>query len=130
MKPLLAVAVGGIVGTALRLGADLLLPHGGAVFPLGTLLVNVAGSLVLGFLVARIWPVAPPWLRAGAGAGLLGSFTTFSALTVSAVELTAAGAGATAAGYLAASLLAGLLAATAGLRLGSPRRPPAIGVDE
>lgn len=133
MKPLLAVAAGGLVGTGLRLGVDVLLPHGGSAFPLGTLLVNVAGSFVLGLLVARLWPGAADWLRAGLGAGLLGSFTTFSALAVSAVELTTAGSGLAAIGYLAASLAGGLAAAFLGIRLGSRGRAvsaPPIEADE
>jgi CrcB protein len=129
VRPLLAVLAGGALGTGARLAVDLLLPHGGTTFPAGTLLVNLTGALALGFLVARVWPVAPEWLRAGLGPGLLGSFTTFSALAVSAVELTSLGAGAAAIGYLVASLVGGIAAAALGLRLGSRRVPP-IGVDE
>ena len=129
MRPVLAVLVGGVLGTAARLTVDLLLPHGGAAFPLGTFLVNLAGSFLLGMLVSRVWPVAPEWLRAGLGPGLLGSFTTFSALAVSAVELSASGAPGTAVLSVAASVVAGLAAAALGLRLGSRPVPP-IGPDE
>lgn len=129
MKAVVAVLVGGALGTGLRLGVDLMLPHGGDVFPLGTLLVNLAGAFALAVLVGRLWPTAPDWLKAGLGPGLLGSFTTFSALAVSAVELTDAGAGWTAAAYVAASLLGGIAAAALGLRLGARRVPP-IEVDE
>ena len=112
-----------------------LLPHGGATFPVGTFLVNLVGSFVLGMLVSRVWPVAPEWLRAGLGPGLLGSFTTFSALAVSAVELTAAGVPATAIVYVAASLVGGIAAAAFGIRLGAPPATsaapaPPIGPDE
>lgn len=129
MKPVLAVLIGGAVGTGLRLLVDLALPHGGAAFPLGTLLVNLAGSFALALLVGRLWPTAPDWLKAGLGPGLLGSFTTFSALAVSIVELTEAGAGWMAAAYVAASLVGGLALAALGLRLGTRRVPP-IEVDE
>ena len=128
MKPtwreLLAVAVGGAVGTGTRLAVDSALPHGDHDFPLSTLVVNVVGSLALGILVARVWPVAAPWLRALLGVGLLGSFTTFSALAVSLVTL---GFGLTALLYLVASLGLGLLAAFAGLRIG--HRPVPIDAD-
>jgi fluoride exporter len=132
VKPILAVFAGGMLGTAARWGIDLLLPHGGGAFPVGTLLVNLAGSFALGLLVARFWPVAPEWLRAGLGPGVLGSFTTFSALAVSAVELTASDAPATAVLYVAASLVGGIAAAALGIRLGAPRAtaPPPIGPDE
>jgi len=126
----LAVLAGGMLGTAIRLAVDVVLPHGGAGFPLATLLINVTGSLLLGVLVARVWRTAPEWLRAGLGPGLLGSFTTFSALAVSAVDLTASGAGPLAILYVAASVVGGLAAAALGLRLGARRAIPPIGPDE
>lgn len=129
MRSIVAVLVGGALGTGLRLGVDLLLPHGGAEFPLGTLVVNVVGAFALGLLVGRFWSTASEWLKAGLGPGLLGSFTTFSAVALSAVELTDAGAAPTALVYVAASVAGGLLAAVAGLRLGSRSVPP-IEVDE
>jgi CrcB protein len=121
VKPLLAVLAGGALGTAARLTVDAVLPHGGATFPVGTLLVNLAGSFLLGMLVSRVWAVAPEWLRAGLGPGLLGSFTTFSALAVSAVELSAAGVAGSAVIDVAASVIGGIAAAALGLRLGAPR---------
>jgi CrcB protein len=132
VKTVLAVLVGGAVGTAARLAVDLLLPHGGADIPFGTFLINLIGSFALGVLVARVWPVAPEWLRVGLGPGLLGSFTTFSALAVSAVELTAEGAGSTAIVYVVASVVGGIAAAALGIRLGAPAAttPPPIGADE
>jgi fluoride exporter len=128
----MAVLAGGAVGTGLRLTADLLLPHGRADLPIGTFLANLVGSFALGVLVARVWPVAPEWLRVALGPGLLGSFTTFSALAVSAVELTGEGAGTTALVYVAASVVGGIAAAALGIRLGAPRpsTPPPIGPDE
>lgn len=118
-RTILAVAAGGVLGTAARLGLDALLPHAHDAFPWSTLIVNVVGSFLLGFLVARVWPVAPEWLRAGLGAGVLGSFTTFSAVAVAMIELPLA----TAAVYLVVSLVLGLAAALLGLRVG--RRPEA-----
>ena len=129
-RDLLAVLVGGAVGTALRLGIDTLVPHGDADFPVSTLAINTLGAFVLGFLVARVWLGATTWLRAGLGAGLLGSFTTFSALAVSLVSLTAAGFGMLALAYLVATLVLGLAAAALGLRLGSPRVTDVDLVDE
>jgi len=127
---LVAVVLGGILGTGLRLALDQLIVPDNA-FPWATLLINVAGSLALGFLVARVWPSAPAWLRAGLGTGLLGSFTTFSALVVALLSLTAAGMTLLAVGYLVATLILGFAAALLGIRLGvrAPVDPP-IGVDE
>ena len=118
-----AVLIGGLIGTGMRLGLDALLPHADDAFPWSTLIINVVGSFALGLLVARVWPIAPTWLRAGLGAGLLGSFTTFSALAVSLVTLTQAGNGWVAAVYLAATLVAGLAAAFLGLRTGTGPEP-------
>lgn len=120
---LLAVLIGGAVGTALRLGIDALLPHPDDAFPWVTLGINVLGAFVLGALVSSAWDRAPAWLRAGLGPGLLGSFTTFSALAISLVTLAAEDEWMLAAGYLAASIVLGLIAAALGLRLGH-RSPP------
>lgn len=124
MRELVAVFVGGMLGTGLRLFADILIPHGDTGFPVSTFVVNVVGAFVLGLLVARVWPHAAAWLRAGLGAGLLGSFTTFSAITVSLVAQATTGYWWLAAGYLALSLVAGFGAAALGLRLGRPRALP------
>lgn len=119
----LAVLAGGALGTALRLGTDTLLGHEPA-----TLVVNTVGCFVLALLVARVWARAPRWLRGGLGAGLLGAFTTFSAVAASVVEFGSRGDWLPAAGYLAVSLVLGLAAAAAGLLLG--HRPPLDLVDE
>lgn len=129
LRTLLVVAAGGVVGTGLRLGLDVLLPHETDGFPVSTLIANVLGSLVLGILVARVWPVAPDWLRAGLGAGVLGSFTTFSAIAVAMLELPLP----VSALYLAVTLVLGLGAALLGLRLGrrdAASTPPIDAVNE
>ena len=126
---ILAVLLGGALGTALRLGIDTLLPHTDAAFPFSTLLVNTVGAFALGALVARVWPVAPDWLRAGLGAGLLGSFTTFSAIAVTLISMTSTGEWMPAALYLAATLLLGLGAAWLGLRAGRTRASGVAPID-
>lgn len=118
MKSIAAVVVGAIVGTALRLTLDTVIPHAATGFPLSTLLINVVGSFALGVFVARVWGVAPPWLKAGLGAGLVGTFTTFSAFALSLVQITAIGDVATAALYLVLTMALGLTAAFAGLAVG------------
>ena len=127
---LAAVVVGGAVGTALRLAIDSALPHGDDAFPVSTLIINTVGAFALGMLVGRLWPSASTWLRAGLGAGLLGSFTTFSAVAVSLVSLTAAGSWMLALGYLVATLALGLAAAWLGIRLGGARPSPLDEVTE
>ena len=121
-RDLVAVLLGGAVGTSLRLAIDTVIPHPDDAFPLSTLIINTLGAFALGLLVARVWPSAPTWLRAALGAGLLGSFTTFSAVAVSLVSLSAAGEWMPALAYLAATLLLGFAAAALGLRLGTRGR--------
>jgi CrcB protein len=123
-RELVAVAVGAALGAALRLGIDTAIPHADDAFPLSTLIINSIGAFALGVLVARVWLAAPHWLRAGLGAGLLGTFTTFSAVAVSLVSLTAADEWPTAMGYLALTLALGLGAAALGLALGRPAPDP------
>ena len=115
-REIAAVAVGGAVGTGIRLGLDLLIPHDANSFPVSTLIINTLGAFALGMIVARLWPIAPAWLRAG----LLGSFTTFSALAVSLVSLGSSSQWMLALGYLVATLALGLTAAWLGLRTGRP----------
>lgn len=119
--------LGGALGTALRLGGDALIVHHDDTFPVSTLLINILGSFVLGFLISRVWPVASTWVRAGLGPGLLGGFTTFSALAVALVTLTATGHPLQALLYLVATLVLGFGAAALGLFLGRPRRAGGAG---
>jgi len=87
---LLAVAVGGAVGSVLRyLVSTGVHAVAGRTFPYGTLAVNVIGCLVMGLLFVllverlsgtTIW-------RAGILIGLLGGFTTFSAFSIESFNL-------------------------------------------
>ncbi|MGW9183648.1 fluoride efflux transporter FluC [Agromyces sp. NPDC055661] len=121
MLAYLAVAVGGLIGTGLRLACDLAFPHGDGDFPIETLLVNLVGAFVLGWLVGGLWtrPTMPTWIKAGLGSGVIGSFTTLSAVMASLIVLTGAGEAWLAALYLLISVVGGLALAAAGLRIGS-----------
>ncbi|MCA1943430.1 MAG: CrcB family protein [Yonghaparkia sp.] len=116
---LVAVLVGGLLGTTLRLLIDLALAHDLDEFALSTLLVNTLGAFALGLLVAALWPRVPGWVRAGLGPGILGSFTTFSALAVSVVALGQAGDLVGAVLTVVLSIGLGMLAAWSGLTLGA-----------
>jgi CrcB protein len=123
---LVAVFGGGLLGTGLRLLLDGVIPHSDSQFPLSTFLINIAGSFVLGLLVSGLWlRKVPSLVKAGVGPGLLGSFTTFSALVLAEVLLTSANplGFASAALYLVLSLVLGLGAALAGILLGSRIAP-------
>jgi CrcB protein len=131
VRTLLAVFLGGTLGTLLRLQVDAIIVHRDDQFPLSTLLINVVGSLVLSILVSRLWPVSAGWVRAGLGPGLVGGFTTFSAVMVSMVTLAASSQILLALGYLVATLVLGFGAAALGFRIGWRRNAsPTIEVDE
>ena len=121
MLAYLAVALGGLVGTGLRLACDLAFPHAGGELPVETLVVNLVGAFALGWLAGGLWtrPTTPMWLKAGLGSGLIGSFTTLSAVMASLITLTGVGQPWLAALYLLASVVGGLGLAAAGLRIGS-----------
>lgn len=115
-----AVAVGGLLGTELRYGLGLAFPEASGSVPWTTLSINISGSFVLAALTT-VWMARPHtsfWLRAGIGPGLLGSFTTFSALAFSVDQLARGGFHAAWLVYLWLSLLLGLGAATAGWKTG------------
>jgi CrcB protein len=115
-----AVAVGGLIGTELRFGAGLLFPESAGEVPWTTLAINVAGSFVLATLTT-IWIARPKtafWLRAGIGPGVLGSFTTFSALVLAIDQQIHAGLHTIWLTYLGLSLVLGLGAAAAGWKTG------------
>ncbi|WP_104042307.1 fluoride efflux transporter FluC [Arthrobacter sp. ZGTC412] len=116
----LAVAAGGLVGTELRYGLGLAFPDVPGSMPWGTLWINVGGSFVLAALTT-IWMARPQtafWLRAGLGPGLLGSFTTFSAVVFSVDQLARAGEHLVWVAYLVLSVFVGLAAAGLGWRFG------------
>jgi len=125
-----AVAGGAVIGTAARYGLDLLIPHRLDQFPWSTFAINVVGSFALGWLAAAVWDRVPDWVRAGLGAGLLGSFTTFSAVMISAIAIAEGGELVGGAGSLEpgdfglaalvvlADVVAGLIAALIGTILG------------
>jgi CrcB protein len=117
----LAVALGGLIGTGLRLAFDLAFPHTDGELPVETLIVNLAGTFALGWLVGGLWTrrSMPTWLKAGIGPGVLGSFTTLSAVMASLLVLTREGEAWLAGLYLLVSVAGGLGLAAAGLRIGS-----------
>lgn len=119
-RPWAAVAAGGLLGTELRYALVLLFPEAEGSVPWTTLGINVAGSFVLGTLTT-IWIARPHtafWLRAAIGPGVLGSFTTFSALALSVDRLAREGLHGVWLAYLCLSVVLGLGAAAAGWRVG------------
>ncbi len=84
-------------------------------FPVGTLVANALGCLLLGVLTGISVEILPPDLRIPLSTGFLGSFTTFSTFSVESVRLAEQGQPLLAGAYLFASVGVGLGCATAGL---------------
>jgi CrcB protein len=94
MTQVLAIAAGGAIGALLRYWTSVAVHSRlGAGFPYGTLVVNVLGSLLMGFLY--IWFIdrlaVGPAMRAFLFIGLLGAFTTFSTFSIETLNLMEAG---------------------------------------
>ncbi|WP_084709883.1 fluoride efflux transporter FluC [Nesterenkonia alba] len=82
----LAVAAAGAAGALLRLLVGELIPELHMKFPWTTFAINVAGSALLGLLVGIVHARTRfSWTIPVLGTGLLGSFTTFSAVMLAAV---------------------------------------------
>jgi CrcB protein len=109
-----AIAAGGAVGAALRWAVFTSVDAGR--FPWPVLVVNVAGSLILGVLVAEEWshPRARLLLHDAGGIGFCGSLTTFSTFSVEVVDLARNGDEGTAVLYTVTSLAGTVVAVVAG----------------
>jgi fluoride exporter len=115
---ILLLALCGGLGAACRFALD------GAVrsrrpsqFPWGILLINVLGSLFLGFLTGLVADGADMRWRLVLGVGFCGGFTTFSTAMTDTVRLAREGAWRLAVGNLAANLAITVLAAALGVGL-------------
>ena len=120
LKTLFFVAAGGAIGAAGRyltaIGVAALMGHG---FPYGTLVVNVAGSFVLGALtetMALAWSASQE-TRAFLAVGVLGAFTTFSAFSLDVIVQLERGNLTPAALYVLSSVALSVLGLFAGLRM-------------
>lgn len=115
----LFVAAGGALGALLRYGVVTLVTRAaGASFPLGTLAVNVVGSVAAGALAGVLAArEGTDSLRLFWVVGVLGGFTTFSAFSVDTLNLLREERFLAAAGYVATSVAATLGAAALGFRL-------------
>ena len=119
--PIILIALGGAAGAASRFLVDSFVSErfGGA-FPLGTFVINLSGSFLLGLLFALAVEGArlPTDVRPALMIGFLGAYTTFSTLMLESWRLVEDGAVALAAANLAGSMLLGVVAVVAGLAIG------------
>ncbi len=113
--PLLLIATGGALGALARYGLGGLAQGDRTGFPYGTLLVNLLGCLIIGFL--GYWTevgIARPELRLALGIGFLGAFTTFSTFSLETLNLYLKHSPLTALLYVTLSLFGCLVMATTG----------------
>ena len=114
LSAVLTVACGGAIGTVLRYICAVMMNR--AVFPYGTLAVNIAGSFVMGMLAA--WLLSRPEnaavqsenLRLFLAVGVLGGFTTFSAFSLETMKMFQNGLFASGISYVALSVFGSLAA--------------------
>jgi CrcB protein len=112
------IMVFGAVGTFARYTLQGVIQNrAGGTFPLGTLVVNLAGCLLLGFLgqVTLNRMVIPPDFRVAMTVGFFGGFTTFSSFGWETVKMLEDGEWFRAGAYVGASVLIGLSLAFFGI---------------
>ncbi len=118
---LLLIGIGGFAGAIARYGLDgWVSARTGAAFPLGTLAVNISGSVLIGFLFAVMIErgILGPELRGPLMIGFVGAYTTFSTLAVESWRLAEDGALLLAVVNLGGSAALGVVAVMAGVAIG------------
>jgi|SanBayMetagenome_1026888.scaffolds.fasta_scaffold86855_2 CrcB protein len=119
MIHLLLVMAGGAAGSALRYGVSAALSAVPSLFPWSTILVNIVGSFVLGFVSGSVGTPLElqPNTRMLLGTGLCGGFTTYSAFAVESVVLAEQRAYLMLGTYIICTLVGGAMAAWGGVLL-------------
>lgn len=114
-----AIAVGAALGAWLRFGLGVALNSLHPSVPLGTLVANVAGGLMIGAAVAWLsrHPELSPLWRLFLVTGFLGALTTFSTFSVESLELIQRGDVGWAFAHGGLHLAGSLAAAAIGFRL-------------
>ena len=114
-----AVAAAGAVGAPARYLVDTAISRAWRRdFPLGTLVINTTGALILGVVTGLVlYHGLSSTPKVVIGTGFCGAYTTFSTLWFEVVRLSEEREQATAVRYVVASTVAGLAAAAAGLAL-------------
>ncbi len=126
-----SVAAGGAVGSLARYGLSRAVPVAGG-WPLGTLVENLVGAFLLGLLLQALalrGAETPRlrWLRLTLGTGVLGGFTTYSALALETRDLLADGRAGVALAYAVVTVVGGTVTCLAGVALAGRARPPQPG---
>ena len=86
---ILYVAIGGALGSSFRFIISNFLKNYFSYFPVGTLFVNVLGSLCIGILASYLFnkEISLEIIKYFLIIGFLGSFTTFSAFSIETIDM-------------------------------------------
>jgi fluoride exporter len=117
LKNFILVGLGGAVGSMLRYALSLLLMS--RIFPQATLVVNIAGSFLIGLVLAvavKNESFTGNW-KLFLATGICGGFTTFSAFSAENLQLLQNGRTGMSLLYIAISIVAGIGAAFLGFKL-------------
>ncbi|QPF74777.1 fluoride efflux transporter CrcB [Roseateles sp. DAIF2] len=117
MSGALAVALGAALGALARWRAGVWLNTGWGGFPLGTLLVNLVGGLLIGMALEYFGRAPNELLKLLLVTGFLGGLTTFSAFSGESLSLLQRGEFGLALAHSAAHVLGSLAAAALGMKL-------------
>jgi CrcB protein len=117
----LLVALGGAVGSMARYGVGLAAKGWHQTFPIGTFIVNVVGSLMIGLVAGWLSGTQSQdfhhQMRLLLAVGLCGGFTTFSSFSLETLTLLRGGQATMTLIYIAASVLLCLAATAIGYAL-------------
>ena len=128
LTQIILVSIGSTVGGLTRWGVTVGMARlFKTTFPVGTLFINLTGSLFLGWFMTIFsnrllnaegkWWIKPEDLRLMIAVGFTGAYTTFSTFEYEAHSLLGDGDGLAATTYIAGSVFLGLLAIRAGVLL-------------
>lgn len=114
------IALFGAAGTLARYGLQgVVQVRMGSMFPYGTLLINLTGCLLLGFIgqLTLNRMLISSDLRIAIAVGFFGGYTTFSSFGWETAKMLEDGEWLRATTYISASVIAGILLSVAGIRL-------------
>ncbi len=121
VRLLLAIFAGGCAGALARAGLLELAPTHAGRWPWVTFGVNVAGSLLLGWIATHRSPASRA--RALIGTGFCGALTTFSTMQLELLEMLDADRAGVAVLYAGGSVVAGLVGMALGARAAPAPKP-------
>ena len=119
MNAYLLVGIGGALGSMARYGFGVLTGRfWSSDFPLGTVLINILGSLAMGLFIGYLVRTLPSWqadARLFVAVGIFGGFTTFSSFSLDTIAMLERGQVGAAALYVGISVIVGIVALYGGL---------------